>query len=181
MFPFTGHVTNKKWPLNEGRRTPLLITNEYVLYSHSSKLKESDIKPTTLPIYYLLYVFTAGVRAAPGAAAASRPHQPREHSPAPRGRAEAGTHYTYTIPYLQHFIFHIYSTISISTPYLQYYIYTISTALYLPYPGWPRSHSRSSCFPSSSSPAASPQQLQLFSVRLRAGDIKFNIKEKSGR
>ena len=84
---------------------------------------------------YIIYcVFTAGVRAAPGAAAASRPHQPREHSPAPRGRAEAGTHYTYTIPYLlttelyllylRHFIFHIYSTISISTPYLQYYLHT---------------------------------------------------------
>ena len=65
--------------------------------------------------YIIYYVFTAGVRAAPGAAAASRPHQPREHSPAPRGRAEAGTHYTYTIPYLQHYI----------------HIYTISTVLYL--------------------------------------------------
>ena len=80
-----------------------------------------------------------------------------------------------------HTLYHIYSTISISTPYLQYYIYTKSTVLYLPYPDWPRSHSRSSCFPSSSSPAASPQLLQLFSVRLRAGDIKFNIKGKSGR
>ena len=49
--------------------------------------------------YIIYYVFTAGVRAAPGAAAASRPHQPREHSPAPRGRAEAGTHYTYTLLY----------------------------------------------------------------------------------
>ena len=60
-------------------------------------------------ILFITHVFTAGVRAAPGAAAASRPHQPREHSPAPRGRAEAGTHY-------------------IHTPY-----YTISTELYLPY------------------------------------------------
>ena len=96
-----------------------------------------------------------------------------------------------------HTLYHIYSTIvTISTalyfPYLQSIIhiytiystistYTISTALYLPYPGWPRSHSRSSCFPSSSSPAASPQLLQLFSVRLRAGDIKFNIKGRTGR
>ena len=48
MFPFTGHVTNKKWPLNEVRRwrTPP---------------KESDIRPTIdnpsnilFPIYYLL-------------------------------------------------------------------------------------------------------------------------------
>ena len=31
MFPFTGHVTNKKWPLNEVRRTPP---------------EESDIRPT---------------------------------------------------------------------------------------------------------------------------------------
>ena len=30
VFPFTGHVTNKKWPLNEGRRTQalLIINNE---------------------------------------------------------------------------------------------------------------------------------------------------------
>ena len=27
VFPFTGHVTNKKWPLNEGSKTSLLITN----------------------------------------------------------------------------------------------------------------------------------------------------------
>lgn len=105
MFPFTGHVTNKKWPLNEVRRwrTPP---------------KESDIRPTTDNPSDIL--FTAGVRAAPGAAAASRPHQPREHSPAPRGRAEAGTHYTYTIPYLLNYTYYIYNT-----------LFSISTALYL--------------------------------------------------
>ena len=165
MFPFTGHVTNKKWPLNEVRRTPP---------------KESDIRPTIdNPSNILFNVFTAGVRAAPGAAAASRPHQPREHSPAPRGRAEAGSHYTYTIPYLLHYTYHIYGTLfSISTALYLHHIYTV---LYSPYPGWLRSHSRSSCFPSSSSPAASPQQLQLFSARLRAGEIKLSIKGRSGR
>ena len=127
----------------------------------------------------IYYVFTAGVRAAPGAAAASRPHQPREHSPAPRGRAEAGSHYTYTIPYLLNYTYYIYNTLfSISTALYLHHIYTV---LYSPYPGWLRSHSRSSCFPSSSSPAASPQQLQLFSARLRAGEIKLSIKGRSGR
>ena len=167
MFPFTGHVTNKKWPLNEVRRTP----------GHHQKNQTSDRQSTILPMYYLLCVYcrsTGGTWCGCSKPASSTSRTLTCATRPSRGGVTLYIHYTIStalyLPYLRHFIFH-----------LQHYIYTISTVLYSPYPGWLRSHSRSSCFPSSSSPAASPQQLQLFSARLRAGEIKLSIKGRSGR
>ena len=108
MFPFTGHVTNKKWPLNEVRRTPP---------------EESDIRPTIhnpsnilfimcLPQEYgrhLVRLQQAGLINLENTHLRHEAEQRRGH--------------------IIHTLYHIYCTIpTISTtlyfPYLQHYIYS---------------------------------------------------------